>query len=171
MKSVRLDGRDKRTMEAQAVSRRGCRLERRRAKGSSKGKFEDGQIVDSNPSTGEINLDQDFYFPLIAHAILRTAHRDISIAAIEYVLLHGDWHWFPGWGSKGDRCEVTLSRRHILRSDRAEFGHLAGTIVIFEDPGTVITVMKQRAKETDVRQPYCRTREHWQRYLDGGMLN
>ena len=113
----------------------------------------------------------DFCFPLIAHAILRTAHRDISIAAIEYVLLHGHWHWDQGWGSNPDRCEVTLSRRHIPRSDRAEFGHLAGTIVIFEDPGIVITVMKQRAKETDARQPYSRTHVHWRRYLEGGMVN
>ena len=128
-------------------------------------------MIDSNPTTGEINLVYDFYFPLIAHAILRAAHRDISIAAIEYVLLHGDWHWFRGWGSKPDRCEVTLSRRHILRSERAEFGHLAGTIVIIEDPGTVITVMKQRAKETDARQPYSRTHVHWRRYLEGGMVN
>jgi hypothetical protein len=115
-------------------------------------------------------LVYDFYFPLIAHAILRTAHRDISIAAIEYVLLHGHWHRSMGWGSKPDRCEVTLGRRHILRSDWAEFGYLAGTIVVFADPGTVITVMKQRSKETDTRLPYTRNRAHWRRYLDNGTL-
>lgn len=73
MCSVRLDGRCKRTIEAQAVTRRGCRSERRQQNAASKGKFEDAQIVDSNPTTGDINLDYDFYFPLIAHAILRTS--------------------------------------------------------------------------------------------------
>ncbi len=109
------------------------------------------------------------YFPLGSHAVLRAAHRDISVSAIEYVLLYGDWHWYPGRRGRPNRCEVTLSRRHIPQEEWAAFGQLAGTVVIIEDPRTVITVMKKRSRETDLHLPYARERVHWQRYLDDGV--
>lgn len=113
----------------------------------------------------------DSYFPLGSHAVLRTAHRHIPMGAIEFVLLHGDWHWYPGPRGGPERCMVTLSRRHIPQEEWIAFGHLAGTIVIIEDPRKVITVMKKRSKETDLHMPYARKRVPWQRYLDDGMLS
>ena len=112
-----------------------------------------------------------YELPLIAHAILRMAQRDISKKDIVYVLLHGHWHYIPDWRGERDRYEVTLSRRHILSSDRVKFGHLAGTVVIVEDPGIVVTVMKKRPKETDLRLPYVRETGDWRRYLDASLLN
>ena len=113
----------------------------------------------------------DSYFSLGSHAVRRTAQRDISVSGIEFVLLHGDWHWYPGPRGGPERCMVTLSRRHIPQEERAAFGHLAGTIVIIEDPRKVITVMKKRSKETALHMPYSRKRVPWQRYLDDGMAS
>jgi hypothetical protein len=113
----------------------------------------------------------DSYFPLGSHAVLRTAHRDISVGAIEFVLLYGDWYWHPGPRGGPERCEVTLSRRHIPQDEWAAFGYLAGTIVIIEDPRKVITVMKKRCKETDLHSPYVRQRIHWRRYMDDDLLS
>lgn len=112
-----------------------------------------------------------YELPSIPHATLRMAQRDISQKDVEYVLLHGHWHCIPDWRGKADRYEVTLSRRHILTSDRVQYGHLAGTVVVIEDPGIVVTVMKKRPKETDLHLPYVRETGDWRRYLGAGHLS
>lgn len=112
-----------------------------------------------------------FTLLLTAHTFLRMAQRDIPERAIVYVLLHGDWHCIPDWKNGADRYEITLSRHHIPPRDRAEFNYLAGTVIIIEDPGTVITSKKQRSKETDLRLPYVRETGNWRRYLGTGFLH
>jgi hypothetical protein len=100
------------------------------------------------------------------HAILRMAQRDFSDKDIRYVLLHGDWY------DKGDRNEVTLSRHHVLKADRNEFGHLAGSVVIMDDTGKwVITVYKARSRETSTHNAYNRSSSHWRSYLSDAQTN
>ncbi len=100
------------------------------------------------------------------HVVLRMAQRDFSNKDIRYVLLHGDWHY------KGDRCEVTLSRHHIFKEDRGEFGHLAGTVVIIDDTGKwVITVYSAQSRETYTRCAYSRDSSHWRSYLSDAQTN
>ena len=94
------------------------------------------------------------------------AQRDILAKDIVYVLLYGDWRL------RGKRYQVTLSREFIPNADRAEFGHLAGLVVIIDYRGKwVITTYRERGKETYARQPYVRGGSDWRRLVNDALMN
>lgn len=76
-----------------------------------------------------------------AHSLWRMRRRAISAQDVAYVLCYGTELRRAGVD------HVVLLRKNIPAADRRIFGHLAGTILLW-DNGTLITAYKNRGGQT-----------------------